>query len=199
MRSRFTSYQRRALGDRTLGWTLITYGFKVDMRVLAKAYHDQKTTSGDALSLPGDNKWLRKQVLLTRSWFRWGRQLYYSNVARDSLPPYAQNALHGYCNGWSAEECDKVTRKYGHWYAPALTEAHFRAKRPMGQLWMACAGTRACKLSRNRRCYELAVPYELSRVCSAVFLAMLRACLAVCAHCPMSDAMSLLFCSRAQL
>ena len=44
------------------------------------------------------------------------------------------------------------------------------------------------------RCYELAVLYELSRICSVVFLAMLRACLAICAHHPMSDAMSLLFC-----
>jgi hypothetical protein len=114
MRSRFTSYQHRALGNRTLGWALITYGFKVDMQVLAKAYHDQKTESGDASSLPSDNKWLRKQVLRARSWFRWGRQLYCSNVARDSLPPYAQSALHWYRKGWSADECDRLARKYGH-------------------------------------------------------------------------------------
>ena len=61
---------------------------------------------------------LRRRVLAARAWFRWGRQLYDSvesnRVAWDSLGPTAQDARRWYRHGWSGEEADRLTKKYGH-------------------------------------------------------------------------------------
>ena len=115
MRSRFTSYQSRALGNRKLGWALITMGFNVDLDALANAYA-KEIAAGDASSLPSPH--LRRRVLAARAWFRWGRQLYDSvesnKVAWDSLGPTAQDAWRWYHHGWSGEEADRLTKEYGH-------------------------------------------------------------------------------------
>ena len=116
MRGRWYTYMSRALGNRTLGMALIVTGFNVDLNKLATAYA-QYRSGGDAASLPA-NKDLRQQALSARSWFRWGRQLYRSvksnQVAWDSLGPVAKNAYRWYYRGWSAEEADRLTEKYGH-------------------------------------------------------------------------------------
>ena len=114
MRSRFYSYIGRALGNRKLGMALITMGFNVDLDTLASAYA-QATADGDASCL--QSKRLRKRVLSMRSWYRWGRQLFFSvesnKVAWESLGPTAKNAWRWYCYGWSAKECDRLTEEYG--------------------------------------------------------------------------------------
>ena len=71
MSGRFTAYQSRALGNRTLGWVLITMGFNVDFGALAKAYAKEKA-DGDAASLPSPH--LRERALAARARFRWGLQ-----------------------------------------------------------------------------------------------------------------------------
>ena len=115
MRSRFTSYQSRALGNRTLGWVLITMGFNIDFGALSKAYAKEKA-DGNAASSP--SRHLRERALAARAWLRWGRQLYNclesGQVQWDSLSPTAQKAWKWFDKGWSAEECDKLSREYGH-------------------------------------------------------------------------------------
>ena len=90
-------------------------GFNVDLDTLATAYA-RETAAGDASSLPSSD--LRQRALSMRSWFRWGRQLYKSvksnEVAWESLGPTAKNAWRWYHKGWSARECDRLTREYGH-------------------------------------------------------------------------------------
>ena len=116
MRSRFNSYMSRALGSRTLGMALITVGFNVDLHTLANAY--ARATSADADASSSADRDLRRRVLAMREWFRWGRRLYNGlrsgEVEWDSLGPTAQEAWEWYANGWSAEECDTLSREYGH-------------------------------------------------------------------------------------
>jgi len=114
MRSRWYTYQSRALGNRKLGMALLTMGFEVDLKKLATVYA-QTTADGDASSLPSSD--LRQRTLAMRSWYRWGRQLYRSvesNEAWNSLGPIAKNAWRWYSKGWSGEEADRLTKKYGH-------------------------------------------------------------------------------------
>ena len=83
--------------NRKPGMALVTYGFNVDLHTLATAYA-KVTEKGDASSLPQRD--LRQRVLSTRSWYRWGRQLYNSvgsgTVAWESLGPSARNAWRWY-------------------------------------------------------------------------------------------------------
>ena len=114
MRGRWYAYQNRALGERKLGWALITFGFDVDMKTLAAEFARAKQ-DGDAQSSPAN---LRKRVLAMRSWYRWGRQLHDRVRANpgvwDALGPQAQNCWRWFDRGWSAEESDKLTKQYGH-------------------------------------------------------------------------------------
>ena len=116
MRSRFTSYMSHALGSRTLGMALITVGFNVDLHTLANAYARATSAGADASS--SADRDLRKKVLSMRTWYRWGRQLdnglRSGEVEWESLGPTAQEAWEWYANGRSAEECDKLSREYGH-------------------------------------------------------------------------------------
>ena len=51
MRGRWYTYQNRALGNRNLGMALVTWGFNVNLHVLANAYA-AASADGDASSLP---------------------------------------------------------------------------------------------------------------------------------------------------
>ena len=115
MRGRFYTYMGRSLGNGKLGMALITMGFNVDLDALAKTYA-KEIADGDASSLPSRD--LRQRTLSARAWYRWGRQLCRSveanEVAWKSLGPTAQNAYRWYYHGWSAQECDRLTKDYGH-------------------------------------------------------------------------------------
>ena len=114
-RSRWHTYQSRALAHRKLVWALITCGFDVDLPKLATAYA-AATVDNDASSLPPPG--MRQRVLKMRAWHRWGRQLYNSvkseQVPWDSLAPSAQKAGGGYYSGQAGTECDQLTHEYGH-------------------------------------------------------------------------------------
>ena len=109
MSNRFDAYMDRTLGSRRLGMALITLGFEVELDKLATVYAKEKAGS-DASSLPSRDQRIRS----ARAWYRWGRQLYRSEVAWKSLGPTAQNAYRWYAKGWSAEECDRLTQEYDH-------------------------------------------------------------------------------------
>jgi len=117
MRGRWYAYVDRALGNRKLGMALITLGFEVDLKKLATAYA-RAIADGDASSLPSRKLGLRQRTLSMRAWYRWGHQLKQSvdskEVTWDSLGPTAQDAYRGFVDGWSAKECDRLTREYGH-------------------------------------------------------------------------------------
>ena len=115
MRSRFTTYISRVLGNRKLGMALITVGFDVDLNTLANAYL-QATSVGDGSS--SADRDLRRRVLAMRAWYRWGRQLdkglESGEVEWDSLRPIAQAAWEWHAKGWSAQASDSLTQEYGH-------------------------------------------------------------------------------------
>ena len=104
------------MGNRKLGMALVTVGLNVDLHTVANAY--AQAVTDNAADASSSRKDLRREVLSTRAWFRWGRQLYdavqSNRVAWESLGPAAQNAWRWYRNGWSEEECDTLTIKYGH-------------------------------------------------------------------------------------
>ena len=75
-------------------------------------------TTPDADASSSADRDLRRRVLAMRQWYRWGRQLdnglRSGEVEWESLGPTAQEAWEWYANGRSAEECDKLSREYGH-------------------------------------------------------------------------------------
>jgi hypothetical protein len=149
MRSRFYSYQHRTLGNRTLGIVLITYGFKVNMRVLSDAYHEA-VKNGDASSSPSAD--LRKRTLSARAWFRWGKQidnhLKSNQESGASLGTLARSAWQGYISGWSGENADNLTKKYGH----GMLRTGNRRGRIIGQ------GARGSVADRMREAFPVTYP-----------------------------------------